>query len=793
MDLFWCWLVAPVGLLAATVGLSLLIERLADFEVPWTARPALGLATAIVIAQFGTGSDATAELTLPAILILAAFGLVAGARSLGGRPGGIEIGVGAVVFALFAAPFVLGEPSWAGYIKLDDTATWMGLTDHAFEYGRGVGELPPSTYSSMVDAYLGGGYPIGAFVPAAIMGFASGQDVAFTMQPSMAFGAAAMALLVFELSRRLLRSRYRAGAIAVLSSAAALFVGYSLWGGVKEIITAALLGLPPVLVAIAVDRGWPRSLWVPLGVALAGVIAVLGPGGAAWLAPILLPLLVLAFRAVGGPRCWRLVWPTALFTGILVLPVLIAPDGIFNPVQSVLTEETELGNLHGPLNLMEIAGIWPAIDFRIDPHLKPLTIFVAAACLLVALATLIACLRLKDGKGLPFAAFAGGGALGAAAIMMVGSPWVDGKAMATVSPALLAATLLGLALLAERTPFRIEAGVFAAVVAGFVVWGGFLAYQGAWLAPRAQAEELERIGEDFAGQGPALSTEVSIYGPRHFLRKLDAEGASDLRYRPIALTSGASAPGQYVDLDDIALGQLDPYGLLVIRRSPAASRPSVGWALAQTTDHYEVWRRVAAPGVLVDRMPLGNADDAGGVPDCGDLGQLADAAGSEGTLYAARVSEPITVDFSGSVLPTGWELSSPNTLVADGDGSVTSTAELSGGDYEIWLGGVIFGGVELFIDREEVDSERGVLNNAGASESLGTRTLDAGTHEFELGYSGPGLAPGSAEPSYQLGPLTLEPVSAPDLGFETVPASEFETLCDQRWDWIEAYTGVTAP
>ena len=718
---------------------------------------------------------------------------MAGAGSLDGRPGRLELVVGGVVFAVLAAPFVFGEPSWAGFIKLDDTATWMGLTDHAFEHGRGVGDLPPSTYSSMVDAYLGGGYPIGAFVPAAIMGFASGQDIAFTMQPSMAFGAATMALVVFELCRRLLRSQSQAAAIAVLSAMAALFVGYSLWGGVKEVITAAQLGLPAVLVVLATGRDWPRTLWVPLGVSLASVIAVLGPGGAAWLAPMLLPLVVLAFRAVGGSRCWRLAWPTALFTGILILPVFIAPDGIFNPVQSVLTEETELGNLNGPLNLLEVAGIWPSIDFRIDPHLKPLTLAVAAVCLLAALVTVVACLRLRDGKGVPFAAYVGGGALGAAAIVLIGSPWVDGKAMATVSPVLLAAALLGFALLAERTPFRIEAGVLSAVVAGFVLWGGFLAYQGAWLAPRAQAEELEEIGEEFAGEGPALSTEVSIYGPRHFLRKLDSEGATDLRYREVLLTTGPSTDGQYVDLDDIAAGQLDPYTLLVIRRSPAASRPPAGWELAKTTDHYEVWRRIAAPGVLVDRMPLGTMEDAGGIPDCDALGGLAESAGPDGYLYAARVTEPVTVDFSGSALPAGWEAVSSTVLAPDGSGSVTAPADLSDGEYDVWLGGAIFGEVELVIDDREVASVRGTLNNVGASEPLGAATFSAGTHEFELRYSGAGLAPGSAEFTYQLGPLTLDPVSPPDLGLETVPTSEFETLCEQRWDWVEAYTGVTEP
>ena len=40
----------------------------------------------------------------------------------------------------------------------------------------------------------------------------------------------------------------------------------------------------------------------------------------------------------------------------------------------------------------------------------------------------------------------------------------------------------------------------------------------------AQLAELQKIGQLFAGQGPALMTEYQPYGVRHFLRKLDARG-----------------------------------------------------------------------------------------------------------------------------------------------------------------------------------------------------------------------------------------------------------------------------
>ena len=51
------------------------------------------------------------------------------------------------VFAVYAAPIVLsGQATFAGYIKLDDTATWLAMTDRAMEHGRNLAGLEPSTY-----------------------------------------------------------------------------------------------------------------------------------------------------------------------------------------------------------------------------------------------------------------------------------------------------------------------------------------------------------------------------------------------------------------------------------------------------------------------------------------------------------------------------------------------------------------------------------------------------------------------------------------------------------------------
>jgi hypothetical protein len=791
MDLLLCWLIAPAGLLLATIGLSLLVERLAGFVLPWAVRPALGLALAIVIAQFGTATDFTAGLTLPAILLVSVAGLVVGRRLPERRPSGAEVSVAVGVFLLYSSPFlVIGEATLAGYIKLDDTATWLALTDHVFEFGRGLGDLGYSTHREVLGDYLGGSYPIGSFVPMALMSKLSGQDIAFTIQPSMAFAAATMALLVFELGRRLVVGVSRAVLIAILSSLASLLVGYYLWGGVKEMVVAALLPLTPLLAACAAGEQWPRRAWAPLGLAVAAMVVVLGPGGAVWAVPTLLPAAVAVWRRSGARRLIGIVGPLAAFSILLILPVVFTPTGIFDPfIDSSLTEGSELGNLAGPLNFFQLAGIWPAIDFRLDPHLKPAVIALAATCLFAATATVAVAYRRGERDGVPLTGYVVGGALGALAIAYFGSPWVDAKAMAALSPALLAAALIGLFMLGQRTPFRIEAAVLVLLVGGAVVWSAFLAYQGVWFAPRSHFTELEEIGDRFAGEGPALGTEVSIYGPRHFLRKLDAVGAADNRSREVGLTrGGVPEKGEYVDLDRIAPAELDAYALLVVRRSAAESRPPADFGLAYQTDHYDVWRRRPAPGTLLEHLPLGTELDAGDVPECSAVRRLAEEAGSGGKLVAARVGTPVAIGFSADALPSGWTASWPYAFVPSGSGTLSEAFEVPGGVYELWLAGSVFGGLDLRFDGEEVASERAKIDNTGGYEPFGPVRLSAGTHWLEAEYEGSDLSPGSAAQPWGIGPIELDRPQPGDLGTVTAGPAEYGRLCGRRWDWVEAYS-----
>jgi hypothetical protein len=580
--------------------------------------------------------------------------------------------------------------------------------------------------------------------------------------------------------------------VAIVASLSALLLGYYLWGGVKELVMAALLPLGPVLAACATRADWPRRGWAMLSITAAAIIVVLGPGGALWAVPTLIPALILVVQRYGRSSAMRLVVPVAVLSVVLILPVLFTPTGPFDPLNSGIDEGAGLGNLIRPVNLLQVSGVWPSLDFRTEPGLDLIVKALAGVVIAIGIATVVYAARRLGEDGVPLVGYIGGAIVGTAVIMVFASAWVDAKVLATISPGVLAAALLGIVLIGQRTEFRLEAAVALAVVGGTVIWGAFLAYQGIWFAPRDHYTELEDVNRSFAGEGPALVTEVSGYGPRHFLSDLDPEGASDRRRRQVLLRTGmVPEDGVPVDLDEIRSDQLSPYNLFVLRRGPATSRPGADFGLAYSGDHYEVWRRRGAPGTLVQHLPLGNTLDAGAVPDCAKVGEMATSVGDEGSLVAARVGTPIAVEFEGATMPSGWTTPTAYTFSPSGSGQISTEIETPGGELELWLGGEIFGAVEIRIDGEPVASERAVLNNTAGMEELTTVALSRGAHKLEVEYKGASLWPGSAVRPYAVGPLEFRSPQGSDLGLFSVAPSEYRRLCGTRWDWIEAYAPAT--
>ena len=92
-------------------------------------------------------------------------------------------------------------------------------------------------------------------------------------------------------------------------------------------------------------------------------------------------------------------------------------------------------------------------------------------------------------------------------------------------------------------------------------------------------------------------TEYQPYGVRHFLRRGDPEGASELRRRAVPLVGGGTlAKGQSADIDRFQRQAVLVYRTLVLRRSSSRSRPPLAYDLTWTGDFYEVWQRPEPAG-----------------------------------------------------------------------------------------------------------------------------------------------------------------------------------------------------
>lgn len=786
ISLLVCWILFPLAVTALSIGCGLLLEQAAAIRLPAGLLPAAGFAVVLVAAHIATAWDATAELALPAVLALAVAGL---ALSRPGRDRSVDwwaVATGCAVYGFFAAPVVLsGDATFAGYIRLDDTATWLAMTDHLMEHGRDVSGLAPSSYEAALDVNLSGGYPVGAFPPLGIGAKLVGQDVAWVFQPYEALLAAYMGLALYVLASRVIDSRPLRALAATVASQPALLFAYSLWGGVKELAAAwAIALLAALLIPLLRQRVSAYSM-LPLAFAGAALLAVLSFGGVVWLAPLLIPAAIVLARLRGFKTAWAAGLVFVVVTASLSAPTLLLAETFLKPARGTLTSGSELGNLVEPLSRLQLAGIWPSGDFRFEPADLAPTYVLIGLLLLAAVIGLRWAWSRRAWELLLYVIAAVGGAL---AISITGSPWVGAKALATGSPAILLAGLAGAAALAARGR-RVEATMLGLAIAAGVVWSNALAYHEANLAPRDRHAELEEIGEAIAGEGPTLMTEYEPYGVRHFLREGDPEGASELRRRQVLLRSGRSLEKlEVADVDELADASLLVYRTLVLRRSPVASRPPSIYTRVRSGRYYDVWQR--APGSernVLQHMPLGYGSHASAPVQCDSVQQLAGLARTQGgRLAVARRPAPVRV---GLPAPAGsdWRSDPAEQGAVIPDGSAAGAAELTvrvPGRYDVYVRGSFRGRLQIGVDGRRIASESHLLSHAGQYEPLGTVRLDAGRHGVEIDYAAGALRPGSGGPAPSLGPLFFAPRSAPAV--EYLSPRRADTLCDRSLDWVEA-------
>lgn len=667
-------------------------------------------------------------------------------------------------FAVFAAPSVLsGKATFDGYIKLDDTATYFAMTDRVMTHARDLAGLDLSTYLRTLETTVKLGYPTGSLMPLGIGHVLLSYDIAWLYQPYLTFLAAMLALSVYALLGGLIPGRGFRAAAAFIAAQPAILFGYALWGGVKELAGAWLLALIAALLPWTLERRARAA--IPLGAAAATLVCVLSLPGGGWLFPALLAAAALAYLGLRRELVSKTVVLVAA-AAVLAVPAFVASASWLSHL-SAFGKESELANLIAPLSGFQLFGVWLSGDFRLHPHgwLAAAT-YVLVLLVLVAGAVGVWWAWQRRSWALPAYLVTAG--LGCAIYVPLSSPWVGGKTLAMASPAFLAAAAAGCgAGLAHRRVA--EAGIVALAIAVGVIWSNALQYHKVLLAPRGQLHELETIGNLIAGQGPTLMTDYQAYGARHFLRRGDPEGASELRFRFDFLTNGHTLnAGESADIDRFRLDSVRVYRTLVLRRGPAESRPPSVYGLVWSGRYYEVWQRPVHPAqTLVEHLGLGDASQAAAKPKCSQIMRLARLPG---VTTLATATRPQAIWLGG--------------LLLSGESRFQVTLDAPG-RYIAWLGGDWDGLSSIWVDGHEVGSRRMELNWPGVFSELGEMQLAAGRHIVTVKSVRGGWRPGSAATPYSYGPAALSAVDARE-PVETVAPADARSLCGRRLDWVEA-------
>lgn len=799
------WIVLPLVLGLLSLGCGLLLETVSGMRLPGTLLLPGGFIVISLATYFAHMTDATAFLQTPLVVVLAVAGYGVSRPWQRFQLDRWLTGSSVGVYAMFAAPVAFAGVTFAGYIKLDDTATFLSFLDRATNHGYGAAGLNPSSYkSTLLNEGYKYGYPLGSMLPLDVGHTLLGVDQAWLYQPYLTFLAVLTALGLYELVSGFVESRALRACVAFFGAQAALMYGYALWGGVKELFAPGVV-LFAVCLVPRVKAGTPRQA-IPLAAASAAVIGALSVGGAIWLLPMLgvgMALLAL-YRPLQDALRTAGVYVVTL--GVLSLPILLVSAPRLNTLGK-FTKATQIGNLGHPLSWWQLFGPWLSGDFRGTPSSPTLTHLLALAVALAAVFAVVVASRrgrIEVVLALATAVFA------TLVYVERASPWVGAKALASASPLVLGVGLAGLAVAIEaawRARGRVEfavlaplAGVVLAVVAGAVVWSNVLQYRGVLLAPGARLTELETIGAKFSGQGPALLTEYEPYAARHFLRGVDADDAAGLRFHAVAVRHDpcvqehglGACNGVSPDLDEIKLGDVLQFRTLIIRRTGLASRPPSVYDKVWSGRYYDVWQKNPRRPRILEHLSLGSRFQPAAVPVCSDVRALARrAAASHGRLATVYRQPAIVIN------PSTKLHGAPTQFGKYGltSGLIYSNAPYAaaypfnvqaGGVYGVWIGGSFSSTLIAKIDGNKVGEATTQTEWPGNFLGFGKLYLARGPHTLLIIHRGPDFSPGSAAfQPFGLGPFAIaQGTDLSDVSY--VQPKDARSLCGKSLDWIEA-------
>jgi hypothetical protein len=790
--LAWIW--APLLGYVLALGTGLLVDVGLRVRLPPALIPPIGLAVAIVLITPGYRLGVSAWLGIALLVTAAAAGFVLARRGLWERIWAPAPLVAAgMVYLLYMAPVLLsGDATWAGYNFVNDTASNFILADLLERTGA---QVPGDVTGAANNArnLVESGYPLGSFSLMATIRPLTGAPLEAVYQPLVSLFAAFAAMSFTEIGRRAGMSVRAALLAAVLAMGGVLAYRYALHGAIKEVMMVALCAAAAAVAAVAVERRLPIRLVAVVAVVCLAMVLVFSAAAGAFALALGIAMLVAAAASPERPSLRHLSHLAGLAAAMAV--VVLAPTlgttldfvstvrGVFAAQGGVSTGM--LGQLLRPLPASEVAGIWVSGDYRL-PAKSPLGVNSVLVAIAVGAALGGVVVGVRRRLVAPLLALATVG-LPALALAPAVSPYIDAKLMMVASPTvvLVASIATVIAMRSTRRTLKAIGGLgLAAVVVG-VLASDFYSYRETQLAPLDRMAAMEDVAAHVPDRRLYLFNEWEEFG-KYFLRSARVNPASEAESQyPVKLRTTRPIFGRWFDLDRQKLGYVQRFAGIIVRRSPAASRPPASFQMLYRNKYYELWRRDPEATVRT-HLPLVGLDRRADSPSCPAVRRLADRARPGDFLVAAGGRDVVHLSPFVASGPSAWKGSPdrPGMVSPRGPGAISGTIT-AGGRRDVWLKLSGGRGLTVSIDGRPVGNVR-QFNTPDQWLEVGSVRLAPGSHRVEVRRGGAGWQPGDAEYGV-IGPLALERPGRAPLVRVTPPNAE--RLCGKRWDWIELVGG----
>lgn len=790
----------PVAVWVTTVGLGLLVERLARVRLPNALLIPLGYGAAVVVCLgiYTAGVGDVVLLPLLCAFVLAGF-VLARAELPARLNAGWPLLAGVAAYVLFdLSVLATGHWTFTGYRLQDDIAYELLLARHMQEHGTSLAGLQTSTATSFITSFLGTGYPLGAQSYLAALGALLHTELAAVWQGYLSSLAAVGAIAAATVSGRTLDRRVGA-LVGLLAMGAALTYQYAMQGSIKEIgVTVAVLSaLALIRHAIIELRGAGAAVIV--AVPLAAILATYNAAGVPYVLALAASGLLAAVYV--HRRLPTIAWARPAAIGAVAFVVLALPALktllTFLRVSTALYTGSNaaalpLGQLLRPLPLSEVVGVWLQGDYRLpvlsgtSGHLEVLA--TVAILALLALGTANALMRREP--AVPMGVITMGLVL--AIVYPKAIPYAQAKLLAIASPVVVLGAAQGLALLGRRRRLIPLAGLVGAALGAGVLVSDALAYHADPVAPTSRLLAVREIGRRLGDRGPVLMSEFEEFA-KYFTQPARVYvGTEYPTPENLLLRVPGGLYAQSFDLDAEQLSFVESFPYIIVRRSPAASRPPANYRLLYENYYYEVWQRTATPQVL-EHVPLQQQYVAYAPVECKALAAVVRHAPAGSRLVVAE--SPLSVGYEvlhATVRSSGWipdpNTYNPNAVVPLTPGSAGKIVHVPRtGTYQVWVQGSFPRTIRVTLDGRTVGSVFG-QNTPDEWLQAGTVHVDAGAHPLDLFRGGGSLTPGdggtgSVEGKGEIGYVAL--VADEPERLVTVPLRAWRSLCGKPADWVE--------